>query len=182
MAIVNKNIGRINHFQLIARGGGAPRLPLPGAPGGAGVGGGTAGAGGGGAAAAGGGLPPPPPSPGRLARTPAARAPTPATLPAQLSKKPFNLYELWDEWIKGLNGNKAACEFTARERGRVKDKFCRRKHVWDCVIRLMAKGFDWRAAVDRIYATYGWLTVTQIINKFKQDKKNQPTGIHPRLR
>ncbi|CAB9507080.1 unknown protein [Seminavis robusta] len=120
--------------------------------------------------------PPPPPSP------PRGQAPAAATQPAQLSKKPFNLYELWDEWIKGLNGNKPACEFTARERGRVKDKFCRRKHVWDCVIRLMAKGFDWRAAVDRIYATYGWLTVTQIINKFKQDKKNQPIGIHPRLR
>jgi hypothetical protein len=103
------------------------------------------------------------------------------TKAAELSRKPKDLYDLWKEYTHGLEGSKAASEFNPRERGgKNKDKYCRRKNFWDTVERLLAKGYNNRTAIDRIYATYGnSLTVTQIINKLKTDKL---IGNHPSLR
>jgi len=101
--------------------------------------------------------------------------------PAELSRKPRDLYDLWKEYTHGLDGNKPANDFSPRERGgKNKDKYCRRKNVWDCIDKLCAKGYSDRTAIDRIYQTYGRsLTVTQIINKFKEDKRH---GGHINLR
>lgn len=56
--------------------------------------------------------------------------------PAILCKTPKTVYDLWVEYTAGLGGNKPACQFTAKERGKVKFKYCRRKIVWDVIHEL----------------------------------------------
>ncbi|ETO62385.1 hypothetical protein F444_19686 [Phytophthora nicotianae P1976] len=75
----------------------------------------------------------------------------------RLSKRPKDLYELWGEYEFGLNGMKAAREYTAAERGANND-----------------------VAVDRIYAIFGrQLPVTSILLALRRDKQQ---GGHPSLR
>jgi len=99
---------------------------------------------------------------------------------AQLSPMPRNLHLLWRECTHGLNGRKAAKDFTRRECGANKDKYCRRKHVWDCIAAFIRAGYTEDAAINKIKQAYGVSSsVTTIINCFKRDKKN---GGHPNLR
>ena len=99
---------------------------------------------------------------------------------AQLSPMPRNLHLLWREHTHGLNGRKAAKDFTRRECGANKDKHCRRKHVWDCIAAFVRAGYTEDAAINKIKQAYGVSSsVTTIINCFKRDKKN---GGHPNLR
>ena len=89
-----------------------------------------------------------------------------------LSRSPKTLFELWDEWTHGLNGRKAAKDFTHVERGQVKHKFSRRKVVWDCVIKLINSGLTAQVSIDRSYEAYGrHNNVTTIINRMRKDRK-----------
>ena len=68
--------------------------------------------------------------------------PQDSTVPYEvtLSNCPRSLFELWQEYEFGLQGQKAAKRFTSRERGRVKYKYHRRKVVWDMILRLLCRG------------------------------------------
>jgi hypothetical protein len=92
---------------------------------------------------------------------------------ATLSPNPLSLYLLWDEYENGsIGGQKAAQLFSREERGKVKDKFHRRKVVWDCIARLICAGLMAQVAIDRIHHIYGEnTTVTNIINRMKHDRR-----------
>ena len=96
---------------------------------------------------------------------------TTTTPNAQLSRSPKSLYLLWDEYERGLGGNKAAKDFTERERGAVKYNYYRRKILWEVVERLIRRGHTSRGAIDIIRAAYGQSkSVTQVINLMKDDR------------
>lgn len=99
--------------------------------------------------------------------------------PATLMKCPRTLAILWDEYWSGINGSKPARDFTARERGAVKFRYCRRKIVWDCIQRMLNNGAHLKDAIERIHSVYGNVCVTTIINRMSQDERN---GGHHRLR
>ena len=93
--------------------------------------------------------------------------------PANLSPTPRNLHTLWHEYEFGIGGNKAAKYFTPHERGQVKDKYTRRKVIWDCILRQINRSIPYNIAIDRIYQVYGEnSTVTNIINRMRKDKKD----------
>lgn len=97
---------------------------------------------------------------------------------ATLSPTPRTLYDLWQEWQFGRGGRKPAKDFTPAERGRERHKYCRRRVVWKIQQILILKGLTAQAASDRLYAVYGeGATVTTIINRLKQDKRNNT--LHP---
>lgn len=123
----------------------------------------------------------------RIAMNPAARFPhqqagnqtvnqQPApvgNLNASLSPTPRCLWSLWTEYVVGIGGRKPASQFTAVERGRVKNKYYRRKVVWDTISRLMRAGLTSDTAIDRIYAAYGLdQSVTEIINRMLHDRRH----------
>ena len=92
---------------------------------------------------------------------------------ATLSPTPRCLYVLWQEFQDRIGGRKAARLFTLRERGQVKQKFSRRKVVWETVERLVRGGVLANVAIDRIYQAHGReLNVTRIINRMLDDRKN----------
>ncbi|ETP31664.1 hypothetical protein F442_19500 [Phytophthora nicotianae P10297] len=98
----------------------------------------------------------------------------------RLSKRPKDLYELWGEYEFGLNGVKAAREYTAAERGVNKFAYSRRKIFWDVVATMVRAGYSSDVAVDRIYAIFGrQLPVTSILLALRRDKQQ---GGHPSLR
>jgi Transcriptional activator of glycolytic enzymes len=99
----------------------------------------------------------------------------------ELSKCPRSLLELWNEWVFGLDGRKAAKDFNRVERGgKSKTKFCRRKVFWDCVSRHVAAGFDVQTVIDKIQAAYGYnMTMYRVLEAMTKDKKK---GGHPNLR
>ena len=101
---------------------------------------------------------------------------------AVLSSHPRTLNDLWREWMHGIGGNKAAKDFTSRERGRCKHKFCRRKVAWDAIQEQINAGKTASQACDDIYAAFGPnLSITQIINAIKRAKR-RGEGMPPVLR
>jgi hypothetical protein len=99
---------------------------------------------------------------------------------ATLTPNPRNLHLLWHEYEFGLNGRKAAKDFTYHERGKNKYSYHRRKVVWDKIAELVRAGWTAQAAIDRIYTVYGAnATVTTIINQMRNDRRH---GGHPDLR
>jgi Transcriptional activator of glycolytic enzymes len=100
--------------------------------------------------------------------------------PATLSKNPKTLHSLWQEFEEGLGGRKPAKMFTARERGRVKQMYYRRKVVWDTVALLIRAGYTAQTAIDQIYETYrADQSVTNVIRVMLRDRQG---GGHPNLR
>ena len=90
---------------------------------------------------------------------------------ASLSYHPRTLLLLWNEWMYGLEGRKAAKYFTAYERGRCRHKFSRRRHVWSRVARLVQGGYTAETTVSRIRQCYGVSkSVSGIIEAMKKDK------------
>jgi hypothetical protein len=90
------------------------------------------------------------------------------------------LYILWQEWMEGIGGRKAARLFTPEERGRAKHKYTRRRVFWNTVDRLVRGGMEANVAIDRIYQHYGRnLTVTRILNSMLADRRNNhiPAGL-----
>jgi hypothetical protein len=91
-----------------------------------------------------------------------------------LSRNPRTLYIVWQEFEFGIGGRKAAREFTAAERGKVKYAYHRRKVVWDKIAEKIRAGWTANAAIDEIYVRYGKGTsVTKIINQMRRDRQNQ---------
>ena len=78
--------------------------------------------------------------------------PEDSTVPyeATLSNCPKSLFELWQEYKFGLQGQKSAKRFTSQERGRVKYKYHRRKVVWDTILRLLGRGHSIHTGVGEI--------------------------------
>ena len=109
--------------------------------------------------------------------------PEDSTVPyeAMLSNCPRSLFELWQEYKFGLQGQKAAKRFTSQERGRrVKYKYHRRKVVWDTVLRLLGRGHSIHRAVGEIERVYGEVkTVSTYINLLWRDRR---VGHHRDLR
>jgi hypothetical protein len=92
---------------------------------------------------------------------------------ATLSAHPRSLHVLWEEYERGIGGRRAARLFTRDERGKVKDKYARRKIVWDLISTLVRGGLTAQVAIDRIYDHYGRTdSVTTIISKMKTDRRN----------
>ena len=102
---------------------------------------------------------------------------------ATLSSCPRTLYVLWQEWEVGIGGRKAARLFTARERGRVKYSYHRRKVVWDAIQHQVYVGHTAERAIDRIYNLYGvGSTVTTIINHLRRARNENNGQLPPELR
>jgi hypothetical protein len=97
---------------------------------------------------------------------------------ATLSPNPRTLDLLWQEYQFGIGGRRPAKSFSARERGRVKHMYHRRKVVWDVLASLVGAGMTAQQACEKIYAVYGLVSVAAITNKMRQDRK---TGGHPEL-
>jgi len=98
---------------------------------------------------------------------------------AQLFRSPKSLYDLWQEYQFGLNGEKPAKDFNSRERGKNKSMYCRRKVFWDVIRNLINAGFTSDAAIDKVYQVYGRGTsVTSILVMMVSDRK---TGGNPNL-
>ena len=88
-----------------------------------------------------------------------------------LSKCPRTLYALWNEYEFGVNGQKAAKNFTSRERGASRFTYSRRKVFWDKVRELVRAGHTSLTAIDLISNVYRNKSVTQIINAMLKDKR-----------
>ena len=101
----------------------------------------------------------------------------------KLSRFPKTLYVLWEEYEFGIDGSKPAKYYDAKDRGNkhVKDRYVRRKVVWDCIQRQIDKGMSSDVAIERIYAVYGGtkVGVTAIINQMRIDRRNKT--FHPDL-
>mmetsp|Transcript_23019 Transcript_23019/g.50192 ORF Transcript_23019/g.50192 Transcript_23019/m.50192 type:complete len:130 (-) Transcript_23019:87-476(-) len=100
--------------------------------------------------------------------------------PANLVNCPANLYTLWNEYKIGVGGNKAAKEFTTRERGMVKSKYCRRKKFCQAMERLLSAGADLHTAIRRIYEVY-WEN-TKVSQILKEMTAHEASGGHALLR
>ena len=96
---------------------------------------------------------------------------------AKLAAHPRTLVLLWHEHLHGLDDNKPAKDFAARERGAVKFKHCRRKAFWSVMSNLIDAGFAEHTAIDKIHQAHGaTLSVSEICKKIAKDK---PNGGHP---
>ena len=99
---------------------------------------------------------------------------------ATLYRSPKSLYDLWQEYQFGLDGQKPAKEFNSRERGKNKSMYCRRKVFWDVVKNLINAGYTSDTAIDKVYQVYGRSTsVTSILVMMVRDRKD---GGNPNLR
>ena len=99
---------------------------------------------------------------------------------AKLYRSPKSLYDLWQEYQFGLNGEKPAKDFSSTERGKNKSMYCRRKVFWDVISTLIRAGYTSDTAIDKVYQVYGRGTsVTSILVMMVRDRKN---GGNPNLR
>ena len=103
-----------------------------------------------------------------------------------LSRTPRTLLELWNEYLHGIAGQKPAKNFTREEcnktQGGIKQKYYRRKVVWDMISAHIRAGHTAQNAIHRIRSCYGFqMSVTQILNKMLYDRRTQPGGCHPNL-
>lgn len=111
-----------------------------------------------------------------------------AVKPAKLSVCPTSMHALWMEYRVGLNGNKPAMQFSQRERNKdqsTRQKYSRRKVVWDCIEHLCNKGHSYENAIEKIRQVYGYeARPTKIIDDLRKDriKYQLEGGIHPNLR
>ena len=88
-----------------------------------------------------------------------------------MSRNPIILIVLWQEYMEGIGGRKAARLFTAHERGHVKYNYHRRKVAWDAIATMVRAGNNADVATDKIYDVYGRQNrVTTIINRMRQDR------------
>jgi hypothetical protein len=97
---------------------------------------------------------------------------------ALLTPNPRTLHVLWEEWIRGVGGNKPAREFTRVERGRAKYKYSRRKNVWTVISKMVNAGLSAHEAIERLHQVYGaGASPTRIINCLIRDKRNLPHSL-----
>jgi hypothetical protein len=101
---------------------------------------------------------------------------------AELSATPRSLDLLWEEYLNGVGGRKAARHFTPQERGKNKYKYCRRLIVWNLISMHVNAGITSQRSCEMIYAHYGQQnSVTTIINNLRRDIRS-PTGLPVALR
>ena len=107
---------------------------------------------------------------------------------ATLSSSPRSLMELWREFEFGIDGRKPASQFTIAERnnrsGGIKQKYYRRKDVWDAISCLIRGGHTIQSAIVRIREIYGQsASITQIIENIRRDRQTYKNngGYHPNL-
>jgi hypothetical protein len=99
---------------------------------------------------------------------------------ASLTPKPRNLEILWEEYEVGIEGRKPAKSFTAADRLHTKDRYRRRRIVWEAIAALIRAGHTSQSAIRLIYQIYGLHTpVSTIIIRMRRDNQN---GGHPWLR
>ena len=99
--------------------------------------------------------------------------------PATLSPRPRLLSQLWDEWLKGIDGRLPAQHFDQQQRGdpKIKHIFCKRKPFWKLMERLIDGGHTAMEALDLIDSIYkGTMT-----DKLKKIKEHERLGGHWRL-
>lgn len=105
---------------------------------------------------------------------------------ATLAPRIRDLTQLWLEYTTGIDGRKAAKDFSPAERGAagVKQKYYRRMNVWRIQARLMDGGMNVYAANALISQVTGGNTVTKVIDTIIKFKRTYASagGCHPRLR
>ena len=107
--------------------------------------------------------------------------------PAELSHNPHSLQMLWREYKVGLNGLKAAEQFSMNERNvstEMAQKYSWRNKVWQCIQRLVNAGWTCEVTIQKIHRVYGYDTSpTKIIEGMIADRKKykQQGGFHPDL-
>jgi hypothetical protein len=90
----------------------------------------------------------------------------------KLSNWPRDLYVLWREFNVGLDGGKAARDFTSSERGENWYAYSRCKKNCNAMAGLLQMCYTAHLAVDRVFKTYGKrLSVTTIIDVIVVDKQ-----------
>ena len=97
--------------------------------------------------------------------------------PATLCRNPKTLSILWEEYLNGIGGRLPAQQFTREQRGvlSVRANYCNRKGFWDCMQRLVDKGYTESAALARIGRVYEG-SITQVLRAIRKDERN---GGHP---
>lgn len=94
--------------------------------------------------------------------------------PAQLQKNIRCLGLLWTEWTHGLNGAKAAKDFTPQERGAKENtsRFSRRLPIWKLMSVLVNAGVLVPEIIRRLHNVYGPNTsLLKIGSNIKADAK-----------
>ena len=100
---------------------------------------------------------------------------------AELCPNLHTLEDLWEEWKFGVGTRKAASQFTPQERGgygvnKKKQRYSRRKRIWDIMERLVREGDTPQQAIRKIKVAYGEKKsptfIMNAIGKF---------GVHPNL-
>lgn len=92
--------------------------------------------------------------------------------PAKLQPNIRCLGVLWSEWAHGINGARAAKDFTPEERGakEIASTFCKRKPVWLLMSKLVNSGLLVPEVIKRLTHVYGPNTsVLQLGKKIKAD-------------
>ena len=79
-----------------------------------------------------------------------------------LAKCPKSLYVLWQEYKFGLGGRKPVKLFDSKDRGKVKFKYCMRKHFWDLITKMIQHGYSHNSAIDKVYTVHSG-SVTNIL-------------------
>ncbi len=96
-----------------------------------------------------------------------------------LSKRPRDLYELWNEYEVGVPGCKPARQFTASERGSCKWMYSFRLNFWTKIETMIRSGYTSDTAIDAVYAAYGRSkSVSDIVRAIRSAKA---VGGHPNL-
>ena len=99
-----------------------------------------------------------------------------------LIKCPRTLEILWTEYEFGIGGSKPVKEFTARERGKVKNTYSLRKSFWTLVKNMIRTGYSHTTAIAKIESIYCQgvsESITQVLREIRADCRN---GGHPALR
>jgi hypothetical protein len=98
---------------------------------------------------------------------------------AKLSSWPRNPLLIWQEYLYGLEDNKATKNFTSVERGHVKLKLCRWDLLWEVMVKLFNARFTDLSSIDKVHQAYGMkLSVSAICSMMQKDRK---VGGHPNL-
>jgi len=95
-----------------------------------------------------------------------------AIRPAKLQKNIRCLGLLWTEWTHGLQGAKAAKDFTPVERGANSSTYCKRLPIWQLIRHLVNAGVLAPDAIKRIEEVYGPnVSMLELGRRIKQDVK-----------
>ena len=93
--------------------------------------------------------------------------------PSNLTGNPPNLHVVWNDYERGVGGNKPAKYFTKTVCGRVKHMYYRRLVLWKGVEKMIARGTICDTAIESIYYVYKPLQkVTAILDAIRINERN----------